>query len=109
MTTRNDSLAMVLSTTATAEEAQSIARLLIDERLVACAQISGPMTSVYRWQENTEVSSEYRLVLKTTLVRWPKLRQRLAEVHSYDEPQIILVDIADATDGYRQWVFTETD
>lgn len=101
-------LAVVLSTTATSEEAHRIAGLLIDEHLAACVQISGPITSLYRWQNAVETDTEYRLVIKTTLQGWPKVRDRLIDAHSYDEPQIILLPVEDASAGYQQWVCDQT-
>ena len=108
MTHPSAKLAMVLSTTATREQAQQIAGILVEEHLAACVQISGPITSVYRWHGAVETESEYRLVAKTTLGRWPDVRDRIAESHPYDEPQILLVPIDDASPGYQQWVLDET-
>lgn len=103
-----DSLAMVLTTSSTLQEAESIAHLLVAERLAACVQISGPVTSIYQWEGTIEKSSEYRIVAKIRLASWLKLKQRLIEVHSYDEPQVVLVKIDDSSEGYTKWLLSET-
>jgi periplasmic divalent cation tolerance protein len=103
-----DTLAMILTTTPNLVEAESLAELLVIERLAACVQISGPITSVYRWNDVVETTSEFRVVAKTRLSCWPELRRRLTEMHSYDEPQIILVKIDEASEGYAKWLLHET-
>ena len=104
----DDAIAMVLTTTSTLDEAELIGKMLVEERLAACVQISGPITSVYRWEGAIETATEFRLVAKTRVACWPKLKQRLSEVHSYDEPQVILVRIDAAAEGYAKWLLDET-
>ncbi len=108
MTMTPHSLALVLSTTGDIESATMIANQLIAERLAACVQITGPLQSVYRWQNSVETATEYRLMIKTSLHCWERLRDRLKQLHPYDEPQIVMLAIDDAVDGYRQWVINET-
>lgn len=99
-----ETIAIVLSTTSTLDEAKSLAQLLIRERLAACVQIDGPIISTYRWQDAIETAEEFRLVIKTTISRWPALQERLATEHSYDEPQIVLINVRDSATGYQSWV-----
>ena len=107
MSDAND-LAMVITTVASAQEAETLAAALVDQSLAACVQIDGPITSVYRWAGKVEKSSEYRLMIKTTGAAWPGLREKLANLHSYEEPEIILVGIDGSSEGYRRWVIDQT-
>lgn len=108
MPNRSTPLAIVLSTTATVEDAERIADRLIDEQLAACVQVDGPLTSTYRWQGVVERATEYRLVIKTTVDRWETLCERLVELHPYEEPQVMLLQVEDAAAGYQQWVLDQT-
>ena len=102
------SLVMVITTAESAGDAQNLAQVMLDQSLAACVQIEGPIISHYRWKGQTEASNEYRLMIKTTRAAWPALKIKLGEVHPYDEPEIIMVPVEDASDGYRQWVVDQT-
>ena len=101
-------IAIVLTTVASPEEADAVAESLLRESLIACAQIDGPIVSHYEWDGKLERANEYRLMLKTRLGVWPALHRHLAEIHPYDEPEILLLPVTDASDGYRQWVVAQT-
>ena len=103
-----EKLVLVLSTVERKSDAERIAGELVAGSLAACVQIDGPISSVYRWGGNTESSIEYRLVIKTSIDAWPLLKQRLSKIHPYDEPQIVMLHIADATQGYADWVIDQT-
>ena len=99
---------MVISTVATEEEADRIARAVVDQCLAACVQIDGPITSHYRWAGEVKQSSEFRLTIKTSCIALPKLKTKLIKLHPYDEPEILVVEVDDASDGYRSWVNDQT-
>ena len=101
-------LAMVITTVESMQDADALAKTLLDQTLAACVQIAGPITSHYRWSGKLQQTSEYRVTIKTTVPAWPALKDRLVKVHPYEEPQIVMVEIADATDGYRDWVVDQT-
>ena len=101
-------LAMVITTVASAQDAESLAKALVDQSWAACVQIDGPITSHYRWAGKVEKTSEFRLLIKTSQAAWPKLHERLARLHPYEEPEIIKFAIDDASDGYRNWVIDQT-
>lgn len=94
----------VTTTTASREEADRLARELIDRRLAACVQVLGPITSIYRWQGVVENSEEWQCVAKTDGHHWESVRGALAELHSYDEPEIIAVPIAAGSASYLDWI-----
>lgn len=101
-------LAMVITTVASALEAESLATALVDQSLAACVQIDGPVTSHYRWAGKVEKATEFRLMIKTSQQAWPALHEKLASLHSYEEPEIIMFAMTDASIGYRDWVIDQT-
>jgi periplasmic divalent cation tolerance protein len=101
-------LAMVITTVSSAQEAESLASVLVGQSLAACVQIDGPVTSHYRWAGRVEKASEFRLTIKTSQQAWPALHEKLLNLHSYEEPEIIMFAVHDASDGYRAWVLDQT-
>lgn len=94
----------VQTTFATPEDAARIARVLINERLAACAQILPEITSVYIWEDELKRETEAMLLLKTAEGSWAALRDRLAQLHPYDTPEIIALPISHASFEYSSWV-----
>ena len=101
-------LVTVYATFADAAEADRIARILVEERLAACANILGPCRSIYRWQGAVEQADEVAVLFKTRAEGAQALVARLGELHSYDVPAAIVWPIADALPAYAQWVRDET-
>jgi periplasmic divalent cation tolerance protein len=97
---------LVLSTTGSKEEAQTIARALVERRLAACVNIVGPIESVYRWQGKVQTSAEYMLLVKTTAERFPAVRLAVRELHSYELPECIALGIDNGSDEYLNWIET---
>ena len=94
----------VITTTDSIEVARKIANHLVEEKLAACVQISGPVESVYTWQGATESSQEYRCSIKTTVVAYKQVESAIQEKHNYDVPQIIAIEIANGSDDYLGWL-----
>jgi periplasmic divalent cation tolerance protein len=95
---------LVLSTTGSKEEAQTIARALVERRLAACVNIVGPIESVYRWQGKVQTSAEYLLLVKTTAERFSAVRLAIRELHSYELPECIALEIDNGSDEYLNWI-----
>ncbi|HEX9955053.1 MAG TPA: divalent-cation tolerance protein CutA [Allosphingosinicella sp.] len=91
-----------------AEEARTIARALVEERLAACANILAPCRSIYRWQGKIEEADEVPALFKTRADLADALIARLAELHSYDIPAAAVWPISDALPTYMDWVAAET-
>jgi periplasmic divalent cation tolerance protein len=91
-----------------AEEAQTVARTLVEERLAACANILAPCRSVYRWQGKIEEAEEVPALFKTRTDCAEALITRLSQLHSYDVPAAVVWPIAQALPAYAQWVADET-
>jgi periplasmic divalent cation tolerance protein len=98
----------VYATFPSEEEAMRIARLLVEERLAACANILGPCRSIYRWQGKVEDAREVAALFKTGTDGADALIARLAELHSYDLPAAMAWPIEAAHPPYEKWVLAET-
>lgn len=97
----------VLTTVDSAEAAAALARGAVQARLAACAQISGPVTSVYHWKDALETSQEWQVLLKTTTAAYPALESRLTAEHPYETPEIIATPVVRGSAGYLAWVEAE--
>jgi periplasmic divalent cation tolerance protein len=95
---------IVLSTFPADQDAAALARALVDERLAACVNVLPPMTSIYRWEGAVEQASEHQLVIKTTAGRVEALKARIAELHPYDVPEILVLSVIDGAASYLKWV-----
>lgn len=86
-------------------EADSIARTVVEERLAACVNML-PVKSVYEWQGKIEVDEEVTLLMKVPAEGVEALKKRLRELHSYELPEIVAleVDLAGSLDEYVEWV-----
>ncbi len=84
--------------------AQHLARVLVEERLVACVNIVAGVQSIYRWDNAVCDSREWLCLMKTTTDRYPVLEARVRELHSYDCPEIIAVPIAHGAPEYFKWM-----
>jgi periplasmic divalent cation tolerance protein len=89
-------------------EGLRIARASVDARLAASAQVLGPMTSTYRWQDEVRVQDEYLLLLKTADARYPDLERLIRQLHSYEVAEIISVPINAGQASYLAWIDEET-
>lgn len=97
-------------TTAVNEEAaaEGLATALVAERLAACAQIIGPVQSVYWWEGDVSHTREWLIVAKTTDARLPELTARIRALHRYQVPEIVALSIAAGDPAYLQWIQRET-
>ena len=101
-------LIIVITTVASNTDADHLARQLIDANLAACVQIEGPITSHYKWDGVAQVSTEYRMTIKTGNACWQDLKKQLLALHPYEQPEILMLPVTDTTDGYLQWVIQHT-
>lgn len=85
-------------------DAKRIAEVLIEKNLCACVHIAGPITSVYQWQEQTQVAKEHILSGKTATSRWPDVRDQIKDLHPYELPEIIAMPISAISPEYLQWL-----
>ena len=97
-------LAMLYTTFPAADEALAVARTLIDERLVACANLLPGMRSIYRWQGTVESAEEVVLLLKTTAARMAQAMARIAQLHPHDVPCVVEVPLGAVHGPYGEWL-----
>lgn len=102
-------LVLCLSTAPDAEQAERIARALVEERLIACANLVPGVTSIYRWQGAVQADAEVLLVMKTRRSLVPRLKERLPRLHSYEVPELVVTALVDGLDPYCRWVRESTD
>ncbi len=88
-------------------EAQELGTLLLKKRLIACAQISGPIESSYWWKGAIEHAEEYKLVMKSRSSLWQELEKEIRLYHPYDVPEILAVPATGASQDYEQWLLEE--
>ncbi|MAT39542.1 MAG: divalent-cation tolerance protein CutA [Ectothiorhodospiraceae bacterium] len=98
---------LVFITTGSREEALTLARGLIRERLAACCSVIPEVTSVYRWEGKVEEATECQLIAKTSSDVYPKLEAYVAEQHSYDVPEILFTPIEKGLTPYLAWMNEE--
>jgi periplasmic divalent cation tolerance protein len=89
-------------------EAKMIARTVVGERLAACANVLGPIQSVYWWEGRVCADNEVALILKTSAERKPELIQRIKELHSYECPCVVCMPIVDGNRDFLNWITAET-
>src|SRR5437016_2230593 len=99
---------VVLSTSSSIEEAEKIARVLLEERLAACVNVLPGLRSFYRWKGAVEDSSEYLLLIKSSRRQFDKLKMALEKLHSYEVPEVIALRIVGGWRDYVVWLGGET-
>jgi len=103
-----DEKILVLITVATEDEAERIARALLEDRLIACANIVPKIRSFYRWKGRLCDDQESLMLLKTVRVHFSKIKERVKKLHSYEVPEIISFSLEDGSEAYLKWVEDET-
>ncbi len=94
---------MLMTTTPSVEDAQRIARLLIEEKLAACVQLL-PIQSFYHWKEKTQADNETLLLVKTRKSLFEAAIARIRDVHRYEVPEIVGTDLVAGFRGYFDWI-----
>ena len=99
-----------VSTTLPDEQAaQRLATCVVEERLAACVQVLGPVSSTYCWKGEVERAREWCCQFKTTSARLIALQRRIRELHPYGTPEIIAVPIVDGDASYLKWIEETVD
>ena len=98
---------IVQTTCSSKEEARKIAKVLIAEKLAACVQLS-EIESFYQWKNEFCCDNETLLNIKTRKDNFEKIKSKILELHSYDLPEIIQLDIANASEEYLKFIGDNT-
>ena len=99
-----DEYRLLYVTAGTKDEALTIADALIEEHLVACANIIDGVMSVYRWEGKVQHDQEAVLIAKTAMSRLDAAIRRVRELHSYDCPCIVAIPIEDGNPAFLEWI-----
>jgi periplasmic divalent cation tolerance protein len=97
----------VVTATEKKEQAEHIAKAIIDQRLAGCAQILGPITSIYHWKGKVERAEEWLCVLKTRADRFGQLEQAIKSLHPYETPEILAFPVSAGSASYLDWLTGE--
>jgi periplasmic divalent cation tolerance protein len=95
---------IVFSTCGTEEEAEKIARELVETRVAACVSILPGARSIYRWQGAIEAATEWILVIKSSRELFGELRTTLEKTHSYEVPELLALQVVEAAPNYLNWL-----
>ncbi len=103
-TAENEAIRVILSTAPDEETAQRLARTLVEERLAACVNLMPGLSSVYRWEGKVESAGEVLLVMKTTAGQSGRLLERLKNLHPYEVPEGIVLNLEGGLGDYLAWI-----
>ncbi len=95
---------VVLVTCGSNEEAERIARVLVEAQLAACVNILGPVRSIYRWEGKLNDDQEVLLLIKTSRSLFDQVRRAVEKAHSYEVPEVICLPIIDGASNYLNWL-----
>ena len=98
----------VQTTTDNKERALEIARKAVEKNLAACAQISGPITSLFWWKNNINREEEWLVIMKTKKDLYHELERTIKKIHTYEVPEIIGLSIVEGNQEYLDWIERET-
>lgn len=97
----------VFTTTNRKELAEAITRALVEQRLAACVQTLGPISSTYWWRGNIETTEEWLCIIKSSRTLYHRVEETIKSLHHYEVPEIIAVPITEGSDGYIEWLRNE--
>ena len=98
------SYVIVIMTVPNREEAVKIVRTLLEEKLIACANLMEPVSSFFWWQGKITDEKEVLVIMKSHETIFKKLSKRVTELHSYDVPEILALPIVDGSQAYLDWM-----
>lgn len=95
---------IVFTTTPNAEEAESLARQVVEAKLAACVQVLPQMKSFYFWEGKIQKDGEHLLLIKTLDEKFDELESFIQKNHSYDVPEIVAVSAEKVSENYAEWL-----
>jgi len=97
----------VFTTTEKKEDAEKIAKTLVEKRLAGCVQIIGPLTSVYWWKGSIETAGEWLCLIKSSKTLYGELENAIKKIHPCEIPEIIAAPIVEGSKEYLNWLSDE--
>ena len=95
---------LVFTTCASPGEASRLGRTLVEERLAGCATLIPAVQSIYHWEGNIEYATETLLLLKTSPEQLAALEARLHQLHTYQTPEFLVLDVEGVSHPYLEWL-----
>lgn len=99
---------VVLVTVGSRGEGETIARKLVEEGLVACVNVVGPIRSIYLWKGQVSEDEEHLLIIKTRDQVLGAVEERVGELHSYEVPEVVALPIVGGSAAYLEWLRAST-
>jgi len=99
---------LVFTTLPSAEKAAELGKVLVEERLAACANLIPAVRSIYRWQGKLQDENEVLMLLKTRAENLERLKLRILELHPYEVPEVLAVPVEAGYQPYLEWLAGET-
>jgi len=99
-------LIMIMITSDSEQEAKTIIEKLLKNRLIACGNLIGPISSSFWWKDCIETSKEYLILLKSRKDLFNKIEKEVLRLHSYEVPEMIVFPIIDGSKDYLKWINT---
>jgi len=97
----------IITTTDKKQNAEKIAKTLVEKRLAGCVQILGPIVSTYWWKDNIETAEEWLCFIKSKRELYDELEKVIKEIHPYEIPEIIAISIVAGSKKYLEWLSNE--
>ncbi|MHA1377635.1 MAG: divalent-cation tolerance protein CutA [Candidatus Helarchaeota archaeon] len=97
----------VITTAGKKDDAEKIAKILVEKRLAGCVQIVGPISSTYWWKKKIETDEEWLCFIKSDENLFEKIEKAIKEVHPYETPEIIALPIIKGSKEYLKWLNDE--
>jgi len=104
-----EAFVQVVTTIGTREDAERIARTMVERRLAACVQVAGPVSSTYWWEGRIEEAAEWQCLLKARSDRFEVLERAIREIHPYEVPEIVALPLVRVSKSYLEWLRRELD
>ena len=95
---------VVLTTFANEDDAARVSRVLVEERLIACANLLPGARSLYRWEGKVQDQAEVVVLMKSRKQDWSALLSRLHDLHPYDTPECLALRVAAGAPRYMEWL-----
>lgn len=108
MTAGSEGLILIFTSLPDRDNADRLARILVESRAAACVNILAGCASVYRWQGRIEKADEVPMLIKTRASLYPQVERTIRAHHPYELPEIISVSLSTGSPAYLQWILDET-
>lgn len=99
-----DDFLLAFTTAPSREVADGLARGLVERGIAACVTVLPGASSTYRWQGVIEQADELQLLIKAPKARWSELEAAVRELHPYEVPELVAVELAAGSAAYLGWL-----